>query len=148
MVRTAWSKYDFVGNREKFREYERLPFFLPETTQQDFYSEAFTELLVPKHQATTLWNNVKDLRFQDGRIPGFMTDPVRGVCAATRQAITGVRNTIDKLKYDMDDLDIRNVVMEPHTVGQLFEPKPDTAKTTTQLSHLAHMTRYQVIKMV
>ena len=55
--------YDVVMKREKFRKYERPPLFLPETTQQDFYSETLTRLLTVKHKATTIWKNAKDLRF-------------------------------------------------------------------------------------
>ena len=39
---------DSVGIREEFRNSERPPFFLPETTQQDFYSETLTGLLAAK----------------------------------------------------------------------------------------------------
>ena len=91
-------EYDVVGIREKIRKYEQPPFFMPETTQQGFYFETLTGLPTSKHEATILWNNVEDLHFQDGRIPDFITDSVRGVCAAIKQTIARVRNTIDKLK--------------------------------------------------
>ena len=46
---------DIVGIREEFRKYERSPFFLPETTNQEFYSETLTRRLTAKYQAKTLW---------------------------------------------------------------------------------------------
>ena len=142
-------EHSVVRKRRKFKKYERLPFFLPETTQQGLYSETLTGLLTSKHKATAMWRNVKDLRFWDGRNPGFMTDPVRVVCAAIKQVIARAHNTIDKLKYDIEDLDIRDVAMNPRALERLIKPKSDMAKTEiiTQLSHLALTTRYQVIKM-
>ena len=46
--------YDIVMKREDFRNYERSPFFLPETTQQKKYSKTLTRLLTTTHKATTL----------------------------------------------------------------------------------------------
>ena len=66
---------------------------------------------------------------------------------AIRQVIARVYNNIDKLKYNIDDLDIRYVARESHTVERLIEPKSDMAGIIAQLSHLALTTRYHVIKM-
>ena len=60
-----------------------LPFFLLETTSQEFYSKTLTRLQIAKHQATVLWKNAKDLRFWDGRVPGFITDPIKEVVGVT-----------------------------------------------------------------
>ena len=46
---------DIDGIKEEFRKYERTPFFLPEATQQEFYSETLTRRLTAKYQAKTLW---------------------------------------------------------------------------------------------
>ena len=58
--------------REKFRNNTRPPFFLPETLQPTFYSEALTKLRGAKYQIKTLWTNVMNLRFWDGRRLGFL----------------------------------------------------------------------------
>ena len=50
---------DIAGIREEFRNYERPPFFLPETTKQEFYPETLTRLLTAKHQAKTMWKKRK-----------------------------------------------------------------------------------------
>ena len=70
--------------REKFRNYTRPPFFLPETLQPIFYSEAQTDLRSAKHQVETLWTNVRNLRFWDGRLLGFLEEPIKGVEEAVR----------------------------------------------------------------
>ena len=62
--------------------------------------------------------------------------------ATIRQVIARVYNAIDKLKYDIDDLAIRDVAREPHAVERLIELKSDMAGISTQLSHLALTTRY------
>ena len=51
--------------REKLKNYRRPPFFLPETIQPTFYSEALTKLWGAKYQIKTLWTNVRNLRFCD-----------------------------------------------------------------------------------
>ena len=79
--------YNVIRKRRNSGNMTPPPFFLPETTQQGFYSKTLAGLLTVKHKAATLWNDVKDLRFWDGRIPGFITDPARGVGAAIRQVI-------------------------------------------------------------
>ena len=43
--------------------------------------------------------------------------------AAIRKAIARVYNTLDKLKYDTDNLDIRDVARDLHTVRRLIELK-------------------------
>ena len=91
--------------------------------------------------------NTKYLRFWEGRIPGFIAEPVKDVGAAIRQTMSRVYNIIDKLKYVTEDLDIRDMARDPHAVEQLIDPKSDMAGIVTQLSHLALTTRYQVIKM-
>ena len=90
-------EYNIVDKRKKIRKYDPPPFFLPETTQQGFDSETLTALLTAKHKATALWNYVKDLRIQDGRIPGFVADSVRDMRAAIKQVIARVHNTIESL---------------------------------------------------
>ena len=67
--------------------------------------------------------------------------------AAARQVTANVYNTIDKLKYDTDRLDIRDVSKDPQTVKQRVDPKLDMAGIITQLTHLVLMTRYQFVKM-
>ena len=138
---------DIFGNREEFRNYERPPSFLTETTQQEFYSETLTKLRATKCQIKTLWKNAKNWRFQDGRIPGFIQDPIKKMNTAVRQATSSVYITVDKLKYDTDRLGVRNVTKDPHAVEQSVEPKWDMAGIITQLTHLVLMTRYQVVKM-
>ena len=58
-----------------------------------------------------------------------------------------VYNTIDKLKYDTDRLDVRDVTKGPHAVEQTVEPKRDMAQIITQLTCLVPTTRYQVVKI-
>ena len=70
--------------REEFRNYKRAPFFLPEAAQQEFYSETLTKLRSAKYQIKTLWTNVRNLRFWDGRILGFIEEPIKEVNEAVR----------------------------------------------------------------
>ena len=58
-----------------------------------------------------------------------------------------IYNTIDKLKYDTDCLDVRDVTKDPRAVEQTVEPKWDMARIITQLTHLVLTTRYQVVKI-
>ena len=64
-----------------------------------------------------------------------------------RQVTVIVYNTIDKLKYDTDRLDVRDVTKGPHAVEQTVEPKRDMAQIITQLTCLVPTTRYQVVKI-
>ena len=91
--------------------------------------------------------NAKDLRFRGGRVPGFIEDPIKEVNAAMRQVTANVYNTIEKLKYVTDRLDIRDVSKDPRVAEQTVEPKFDMAGIITQLTRLVLTTRYQFVKM-
>ena len=92
--------------REKFRNYTRPPFFLPETLQPTFYSDALTKLQGAEYQIKTLWTNIRNLRFWDGRRLGFLEEPIKEVNEAVRLTIAHVYNTIHKLKFDTDNLNV------------------------------------------
>ena len=66
---------------------------------------------------------------------------------AVRQATVNVYNTIDKLKYDTDHRDIRDVSKDPCAAKQTAEPKFGMAGIITQLTHSVLTTRYQFVKM-
>ena len=68
--------------------------FLPETAQKEFYSETLTRLCAAKCQIKILRKNAKNLRFQDGRIPGFIEDPTKEADTVVRQVTSSVYNTI------------------------------------------------------
>ena len=116
---------------EEFRNYKRPPFFLPETIQPRLYSETLTELRGAKYQIKTLWTNVRNLRFLDGRRLGFLEELIKEVNEAIRQATATVCNTIHKLKFDTDNLNVGNNAKERCAVGQTIEPKRDTARIIT-----------------
>ena len=100
-----------------------------------------------KCQIKILWKNAKRLCFRDGRIPGFIEYPIKEVDTAVRQVTASIYNTIDKLKYDTDYLDVRDVTKGPHAAEQAVEPKWHMAGIITQLIHLVLTTRYQAVKM-
>ena len=54
---------------------------------------------------------------------------------------------MDKLKYDINRFDVRDVTKGPHAVEQTVEPKWNMASIITQLIHLVLTIRYQVVKM-
>ena len=56
-------------------------------------------------------------------------------------------NTIDKIKYHTDFLDIRYASKDPHAAEQTVDPKFDMAGIITQLTHLVLASRCQFIKM-
>ena len=58
--------------------------FKPTITQEEFYSESLTRLLIAKQQSKNLWRLFNDLRFHDERIPGFMRGQVASVHVATK----------------------------------------------------------------
>ena len=120
--------------REEFRNYKRPPLFLPETTQQEFYSETLTKLRNAKYQLKTLWTNVRNMRFWDGRTLGFIEEPIKKVNAAVRQVTANVYNTIHKLKYDTDRLDVRIAAKKRYTLEKSMEPKRDMPGIITQLT--------------
>ena len=66
---------------------------------------------------------------------------------AARQVTANVYNTIDKLKYDTDRLDIRDVSKDPHAIEQTVEFKFDMAKIITQLTRLVLATRFQFVNI-
>ena len=53
-----------------------------------------------------------------------------------------VYNTLNKLKYDPDLLDVRDVTKGLQAVSQTVEPKWDMAGVIIQLTHLVLTTRY------
>ena len=71
LEKTAWSTIGL----DRYRKYDRPPFLKPETTQQEFYSEALKGLLIACGSARKLWLLAGDIRFQDGRSPGFIYNP-------------------------------------------------------------------------
>ena len=98
--------YNLVMKREEFRNYER-----PSSSCLRLHSKKFTQrhwqdYYTQNTKPRPCGKNAKDLRFWDGRIPGFITDPIKEVGAAARQATAKVYNTIDKLKYGTGGLDI------------------------------------------
>ena len=68
-------EHDWAKKRDRYRKYDRPPFLKPETTQQEFYSEALKGLLIACGSARKLWLLAGDIRFQDGRSPGFIYNP-------------------------------------------------------------------------
>ena len=71
------TKHNWVKVRkDNCRNYDRLPFLKSGTTQQEFYSEGLKGLATAIISARRLWYLAADIRFQDGVIPGFISNPV------------------------------------------------------------------------
>ena len=81
----------------KLEEIRPSYLFKPTITQEEFYSEAITRLLIAKHQSKNLWRLVNDSWFHDGRIPGFMMNPAADVHFAINQEIACFRDTMATL---------------------------------------------------
>ena len=99
--------------REDFRRWERPPFLLPKTTQDEYYSMALIEMNTIKCKGQILWDSVKDLRFWDGSIAGFIEDPVKNIILRAKQTITVIYNTMRKLKYYINCLNAK-ATHKPH----------------------------------
>ena len=65
-----------------------------------------TDLRSAKYQVETLWTNVRNLRFWNVRRLGFLEESFNDVKEAVRLTTAHVYNTIDKLKFDTDDLSV------------------------------------------
>lgn len=111
------NSFDYTVTMEEFRKYNRPPILLPNTTQGTYYSTVLTGLLIAKQKAQTLRKNVKGLRFWDGSIPWFLEDSTKRVIVDMKCAINRVYDTIDKLKYDTNLLNINDAPKNPETVG-------------------------------
>ena len=70
-IRIERKENHWIKVRDKYRNYNRAPFFKPKTTQKDFYSKALEGLTAAIGLARKLRNLAVDIRFDDGVIPGF-----------------------------------------------------------------------------
>ena len=114
--------------------------------QEEFYSESLTRLLIAKHQSKNLWRLVHNLRFHNGRIPGFMTGPVATVHVAIKQAIACFHDTLRTLNYNTSNLHRSDRLTEPQAGPTQSEPRSDMAGMISQLLCQEQVTRDQINK--
>ena len=76
------------------------------------------------------------LRFEDGRVPGFLTVRVK-VYDAMRQAIKYVYDTMKTLDYDEKNIQLGDVKMESITFDYRNEPQLDVFGTISKLIYLS-----------
>ena len=69
--RVEYKENHWTKVRDKCRNSGRVPFFKPETTQEEFYSKALEGLTSAIGSARKLRNLAVDVRFDDGVIPGL-----------------------------------------------------------------------------
>ena len=75
-----------------------------------------------------------------------MEEPIKDVKEAVMLTTSHVYNTIDKLKFDTDDLSVGMEAKEQYAVRQTAEPKRDMAVIITQLVHQVLTLRHHVVQ--
>ena len=75
-----------------------------------------------------------------------MEEPIKDAKEAVRLTTTHVYNTIDKLKFDIDDLSVGMEAKEQYAVGQTAEPKRDMAVIIKQLVHQVLTLRHHMVQ--
>ena len=133
---------DTDWTREEFRRWVRPPFKLPRTDQDKYYSTTLMGLDTSKRQLQRLWDTVRDLTFQDGRIPDFLGAPIKSSILRIRRIITSVHNTMKRLNFNTNKLN-------PKVDANAKPPKQEVkhwemTKIISQLEELVRTTRHQV----
>ena len=100
-LRTRRHPLPIYQEQGKLQEIRLRSLFKPATTQEEFYSEFATRLMIAKHLSKNLW------RLTD-------QNPVESVHVAINQAIACFRDTTTTLNYDTSNLHLRDKLMEPH----------------------------------
>ena len=134
---------DTEMTREEFRRWKRPPFWLPCTDQDKYYSTSLIGLDTSKRKLQILWDTVRDLRFPDGRIAGFIENPIKSSILRIKQTITIVHNTMRKVNFNTNRLNLK-VDTSKRPPKQKAKPW-DMSKIMPQLNKLVLTTRYQVV---
>ena len=92
-------------------------------------------------QIRKLWFLEGDIRFRDGRSPGFIYDPAHYALMALNQARNGIRDIIKTLSYyDRNNLQHEVERAEPNAEERRSEPCPDMIGIMAKLTDLAQAT--------
>ena len=138
--RNEGTEHDWARKRDGYRHYDRAPFLKPETIQQGFYSEVLKGLSTACSSARKLWRLASSMRFQDGRILGFIHDLAHYTSMVLNQARNGARNTIEVLSYDRNKLQHKVKRAEPTVEERRSEHRSDMLGIMAQLMDLAQAT--------
>ena len=84
-----------------------------------------------------------NMRFQDGVIPGFISDPANYVLMALNQARNAVRGTIEVLSYGRNKLQYKVEQAKPSAEERRSTPRSDMIGIRAQLADPAHTTQEQ-----
>ena len=105
--RIEHDKNRWIKVRDKNKNYDRAPFFEPETTQEGFYSKTLEGLTAEIGSARKLQILGVGVRFDDGVFPGFIIDPADYALASLTKARHAVHGTIEALNYNKDRLEYK-----------------------------------------
>ena len=90
-----------------------------------------------------MWDTVRDLRFPDRRIPGFIENPNKSSLLRIRRIITTLYNTMRKVNFNTNRL---NPKVDASKGPPKQKVKPwEMTKIISQLDKLVMTTRYQVV---